>query len=207
MLTGIKLFSLWILQFFNFRHSTTKVGVRQISWAWHGKVHVLFNFKKQVPFSHVAAHLEKRLLPRKTKLTCLSPDGRNDGTHHTILINRDLWYSSKHSAVSRMILYSGMYCPDRTVSLWKPRLLHMTSNNLYGSKFVERWSSLVKAYLHNYDNYPIFKYWDKQAWANSVDPDQTPQNKASDLGLHCLPLIQQCLGSQWIFFCVLGEVW
>ena len=55
----------------------------------------------------------------------------------------------------------------------------------------------MKAYLHNY---PIFKYWDKQAWANSVDPDQTPQNKASDLGLHCLPLIQQCLGSQWIFF-------
>ena len=23
--------------------------------------------------------------------------------------------------------------------------------------------------------------------ANSVDPDQTPQNAASDLGLHCLP--------------------
>ena len=24
--------------------------------------------------------------------------------------------------------------------------------------------------------------------ANSVDPDQTPQNAASDLGLHCLPM-------------------
>ena len=24
--------------------------------------------------------------------------------------------------------------------------------------------------------------------ANSTDPDQTPQNAASDLGLHCLPL-------------------
>ena len=34
-------------------------------------------------------------------------------------------------------------------------------------------------------------YWDRQACANSVDPDQTPQNAASDLGLHCLPLIQQ----------------
>ena len=26
---------------------------------------------------------------------------------------------------------------------------------------------------------------------HSVNPDQTPQNAASDLGLHCLPLIQQ----------------
>ena len=30
---------------------------------------------------------------------------------------------------------------------------------------------------------------DRQAQANSVDLDQTPQNAASDLGLHCLPLI------------------
>ena len=29
-----------------------------------------------------------------------------------------------------------------------------------------------------------------QASANSVDPDQTPQNVASDQGLHCLPLIK-----------------
>ena len=34
-------------------------------------------------------------------------------------------------------------------------------------------------------------YSDKQARANSVDPDQTPQNAASNQGLHCLPLIQQ----------------
>ena len=25
-------------------------------------------------------------------------------------------------------------------------------------------------------------------YANGVDPDQTPQNAASDLGLHCLPV-------------------
>ena len=35
------------------------------------------------------------------------------------------------------------------------------------------------------------KYWDGQAWANSVDPDQMLQNAASDQGLHCLPLIQR----------------
>ena len=37
------------------------------------------------------------------------------------------------------------------------------------------------------------KYWDRKSWANSVDPDQVLQNAASDLGLHCLPLIQYFL--------------
>ena len=36
-----------------------------------------------------------------------------------------------------------------------------------------------------------FTYSERQAWANSVDPDQAPQNAASDQGLHCLPLIKQ----------------
>ena len=27
-----------------------------------------------------------------------------------------------------------------------------------------------------------------ELFANSGDPDQTPQNAASDLGLHCLPI-------------------
>ena len=48
------------------------------------------------------------------------------------------------------------------------------------------------------------KYWDSQAWANSVDPDQMPQNAESDQGLHCLPLIQQyfktLVGSKIDFF-------
>ena len=39
-----------------------------------------------------------------------------------------------------------------------------------------------------YGNNP--KYWDRQTWANSVDPDQMQQNTVSDQGLHCLPLIQ-----------------
>ena len=37
--------------------------------------------------------------------------------------------------------------------------------------------------------YPTLSDW--QAWTNSADPDQTPQNAASDLGLHRLPLFQQ----------------
>ena len=39
--------------------------------------------------------------------------------------------------------------------------------------------------------YPTYVH--RQAWANSEDPDQTPQNAASDQGLHCLPLIKQFL--------------
>ena len=38
---------------------------------------------------------------------------------------------------------------------------------------------------------PYFTYWNWQVWANSVDPDQTPQCAASDQGLHWLPLTQQ----------------
>ena len=39
------------------------------------------------------------------------------------------------------------------------------------------------------------KYSDRQAWANSVHPDETPQNAASHQDLHCLPLIQQFLNN------------
>ena len=49
-------------------------------------------------------------------------------------------------------------------------------------------------FLKNYMDYCIYpKYWDRRACADSVDPDQMPQNAASDQGLHCLPLIQQFL--------------
>ena len=39
-------------------------------------------------------------------------------------------------------------------------------------------------------------YSDRKARANSVDPDEMPQNVASHLGLHCLPLIQQFLDAK-----------
>ena len=37
------------------------------------------------------------------------------------------------------------------------------------------------------------KNLDRQAYANIVDPNQTPQNATSDWGQRCLPLIQQFL--------------
>ena len=52
-----------------------------------------------------------------------------------------------------------------------------------------------------YRNYS--KFWDRQAWPNSVDPDQTPQNAASDQGLHCLPLIQHLV----VFFTPILQRW
>ena len=45
--------------------------------------------------------------------------------------------------------------------------------------------------FHSYHIYHM--YSDKQTWANSIDPNETPQNAASQQGLHCLPLIQQFL--------------
>ena len=48
----------------------------------------------------------------------------------------------------------------------------------------------------NYRNY--LTYGHRYACANSVDPDQTPQNAASDQGLHCFPLIQQFDTLQYI---------
>ena len=56
----------------------------------------------------------------------------------------------------------------------------------------------------NNEQYRIYHmYSDRQARANSIDPDETPQNAASHLGLHCLPLIQQFLdtsGSELYWF-------
>ena len=38
---------------------------------------------------------------------------------------------------------------------------------------------------------------DRQAWANSLDPDEMLQNAVSHLGIHCLPCIQQ----HWVVNC------
>ena len=38
-----------------------------------------------------------------------------------------------------------------------------------------------------------------ELFANSGEPDQTPQNAASDLGLHCLPVTHLGVSSlQWV---------
>ena len=66
------------------------------------------------------------------------------------------------------------------------RYFHITMGNL-----VSILSSFAWAYLFDYHDKP--KYWDRLAWANSVDPDQKSQNVGYDQGPrpHCLQLIQQ----------------
>ena len=49
--------------------------------------------------------------------------------------------------------------------------------------------------------YEIFIFLSKMAklFANSGDPDQTPRSAASDLGLHCLPIIRlRVFRLQWV---------
>ena len=48
-------------------------------------------------------------------------------------------------------------------------------------------------FLHSLFLHIYHMYLDGQARANSVNPDEMPQNAASPQGLHCLPLIQQLL--------------
>ena len=56
----------------------------------------------------------------------------------------------------------------------------------------------------------ITEYWDRQAWANSVDADQMPYKAESVQDLLCLLLIQQFLyrsvGSQMDLLKPLGQV-
>ena len=53
-----------------------------------------------------------------------------------------------------------------------------------GELRLQKWHSEYRIYR---------KYLDRQAWANSVDPDEMPQNAASHQGLLCLRIVQQCL--------------
>ena len=56
-------------------------------------------------------------------------------------------------------------------------------------------NKLIESLETVYHIYLIYTYSYRQAYANSVDPDQTPQNVVSDLGLHCLRLPQQFVES------------
>ena len=48
--------------------------------------------------------------------------------------------------------------------------------------------------------YSIYSmYLDRQAWANSVDPDEMSHSAVSHQGIHCLPIIQQFLESSKMY--------
>ena len=64
----------------------------------------------------------------------------------------------------------------------------LTGNNFLNMSLWDLVVAMVTKQNSSYHNNP--EYWDRQAWANSVDPDQTPQNAPSDQDLHYIPLIQ-----------------
>ena len=73
------------------------------------------------------------------------------------------------------------------------KLLYQLQKTCISNRYVlisrnERLTDLEKlVYLCVYDIYP--KNPTRQSRANCINPDQTQQIAASDLGLHCLPLI------------------
>ena len=69
---------------------------------------------------------------------------------------------------------------------------------------VSSWSGIM------YNSRIYSRCWDRQAWANSVDPDQITQNAVSDLGIHGLPTssnFRYVDGNCNRFVQVLGEAW
>ena len=72
---------------------------------------------------------------------------------------------------------------------------HTEQCRSYVSIRIRKWAASRKeasSILQNiYRDIP--KYWDRQVWANSVDPDQMLKNAVSDQDPHCLQLVQQIL--------------
>ena len=64
---------------------------------------------------------------------------------------------------------------------------------LYGLK------NKVQKSFDRYHIYPKYMYWDRQARANNVGLDKTPQHILCHLGLHSLPLILQILTVNWAY--------
>ena len=89
---------------------------------------------------------------------------------------------------------------DVMLNLNSSSLLPQYDLNIYVERDIKH--QITQKTTPHYRIYHI--YSDRQAWANSIDPDETPQNAASHLGLHCLPLIQQFLdttsGSELYWF-------
>ena len=99
---------------------------------------------------------------------------------------------------------------SRSVGFWRSQLMNLHCllfriwiciSNLVQVIWLadnKKWAwhfNLTKVLSRVYPSYP--KHFDRKAWASSVDLDQMLQNMALNRGLHCLPLIQQCLGTLW----------
>ena len=66
--------------------------------------------------------------------------------------------------------------------------------------------SHVKA-KNRINNVFALNHADRYAYANSVDPHQTPQNTATDLGMHCFPFNQQLVSHQQVVKLAYSQFW
>ena len=101
---------------------------------------------------------------------------------HVHVVDCSLLLQGKHNFCDFMLRFL------HTKALLK-RGLHSKEKNPRVANSFPLESTIFQLGGKKYRNNP--KYWDRNAWANSEDPDQTPQSAASDQGLHCLPLIKQ----------------
>ena len=87
----------------------------------------------------------------------------------------------------------------RNISLWeKPSPLAAglrlsSAARCWRGPTLENLQHMCSPKLLVFTYYIYLKYTNRQVWASSVDPDQTPLNVASDQGLHFLPLILEFL--------------
>ena len=106
------------------------------------------------------------------------------GPVNTVAVMSNSQLTYPHCFLGRLNPLSSWPVYVHKFSLWQ---LQAFLNGGRGTMTV--WRNNFSITLHK--NYCM--YLDRQAWANSVDPDETLQNAASYQGLYCLPLIQQFL--------------
>ena len=100
----------------------------------------------------------------------------------------------KHTKTSHFFFFSEVYPWYHIFPVILKNLSTQGSNKVqYGIQdFISLMGNCKKGpyakYRHPRRDKDWSEYSDRQAWANSVDPDQMPQNVASDQDLHCLPL-------------------
>ena len=86
---------------------------------------------------------------------------------------------------------SSLRCPNEEFCILAYPKMHSEKILIWLREYTSWSESSLGTHIRRYRIYCM--YSDRQAWANSVDPDGTPQNAAFHLCLHCLPLIQQFL--------------
>ena len=123
--------------------------------------------------------------------------------------SRLIFFYSELVAINLILYHWSMilmtYCQAETEEDFSIDPVGIISTKMFDLSLEKHAVVLIRHFKTVHHVYRIYHmYSDRQAWANSIDPDETPQNAASHLDLHCLPLIQQFLdttsGSELYWF-------